>query len=116
MQFSSFVALVGCCVELVVAEAKGWLVLLLLCAVVVSILSQTVHYTRIGLVASGSGEMLNLGWRDALYSSVVTFTTLGYGDIAPREEYRLVAAFQALYAYLFLGVLVGTVVAAFNRR
>ena len=56
------------------------------------------------------------GWKDALYFSVVTFTTLGYGDMAPREEYRLVAAVQAIYGYLSLGALTGMAVALFNRR
>jgi voltage-gated potassium channel Kch len=40
-------------------------------------------------------------WRGtALYLSVVTFTTLGYGDLAPRQEFRLVAASEALAGIL----------------
>ena len=44
---------------------------------------------------------------DGLYFSVVTFTTLGYGDIQPSPDGRLLAACQALYGYLYLGLAVG---------
>ncbi|MDE0208172.1 MAG: potassium channel family protein [Candidatus Tectomicrobia bacterium] len=42
----------------------------------------------------------------ALYFSIMKFTTLGYGDLAPHEKHRLAAAFQAIFGYLFLGLLV----------
>ena len=45
--------------------------------------------------------------RDAMYFSVLTFTTLGYGDIRPEAPYRIAAALEALYGYVFLGLLVG---------
>ncbi len=43
----------------------------------------------------------------AFYFSVVTFTTLGYGDFQPLPEYRLVAAAQAVLGYVVLGLVVG---------
>ena len=43
---------------------------------------------------------------DALYFSVVTWTTLGYGDMRPLVELRLVAASEALLGYLHMGLLV----------
>lgn len=49
----------------------------------------------------------NLPTHDAVYFSIVTFTTLGYGDIQPAAGLRLIAALEALYGYLFLGLLVG---------
>jgi hypothetical protein len=42
-----------------------------------------------------------------LYFSIVTWTTLGYGDLSPAEGIRLLAALQALLGYIFLGVIVG---------
>ena len=47
---------------------------------------------------------------DALYFSAVTFTTLGYGDLQPRPETRLAAAFQAVTGYIYLGLGVGLVI------
>ncbi len=36
---------------------------------------------------------------DYIYFSVVTWTTLGYGDIKPTQDCRIVAASEALYGY-----------------
>ena len=43
---------------------------------------------------------------DSLYFSVVTFTTLGYGDFIPTEFLRLFAAGEALFGAITLGFLV----------
>ena len=43
----------------------------------------------------------------AVYFSIVTWTTLGYGDLRPSETVRLTAATQALLGYLYLGLVVG---------
>lgn len=46
----------------------------------------------------------------ALYFSIVTWTTVGYGDFAPAPGLRLLAALQALAGYIFLGLIVSLVV------
>lgn len=43
------------------------------------------------------------------YFSIVTWTTLGYGDFQPHPDIRMIAAGQALFGYLFLGLIVGSV-------
>jgi hypothetical protein len=43
----------------------------------------------------------------SLYFSVVTWTTLGYGDCTPAPEIRLVAALEALVGNLSFGTAVG---------
>lgn len=48
---------------------------------------------------------------DSLYFSIVTWTTLGYGDYQPHVALRLLAAFQAVLGYLYLGVSVGLITA-----
>ena len=43
----------------------------------------------------------------SLYFSIVTWTTLGYGDFKPTVDLRLVAALEALLGYLYMSILVG---------
>jgi len=45
-----------------------------------------------------------LRFRDCLYFSIVTFTSLGYGDIAPISWGRLFASAEVLLGLSFLGV------------
>lgn len=47
---------------------------------------------------------------DTIYFSVVTFTTLGYGDFQPSSGMRGLAAAEALLGYVYLGFLVGAAV------
>ena len=44
---------------------------------------------------------------EMLYFSAVTFSTLGFGDIAPDKASRFYAAMQALVGNIHLGILVG---------
>lgn len=48
------------------------------------------------------------GFWNALYFSTVTFTTLGYGDLAPRREFRLLAASEALVGVVLIGLFLFT--------
>jgi hypothetical protein len=43
----------------------------------------------------------------SLYFSVVTWTTLGYGDFKPPSDLRLIASLQALMGYLYMAIVVG---------
>jgi hypothetical protein len=43
---------------------------------------------------------------ECLYCSIVTFTTLGYGDYQPKEPYRLLAASEALLGAALMAVFV----------
>lgn len=44
---------------------------------------------------------------DALYFSIVTFTTLGYGDLTPNDSFKIIASGQALLGYITLGLIIG---------
>ncbi len=44
---------------------------------------------------------------DGLYFSIVTWTTLGYGDFTPPPDIRLIAALEALLGYTFFGIIIG---------
>jgi hypothetical protein len=45
-------------------------------------------------------------WSDAVYFSVVTWTTLGYGDLQPQGSCRLIAASEAIVGHVFLGTII----------
>ncbi len=67
-----------------------------------------VHH-QIGLMdMSGPAPRATRDFGDALYFSVVTSTTLGYGDFIPLGPGRPVAALQAFLGYFILGILVST--------
>ena len=51
----------------------------------------------------------------ALYFSLVTFTTLGYGDVLLDERWRLMAAFEAANGIIIFGMTTALVVAVVQR-
>jgi len=62
-----------------------------------------------------------LGRTDALYFTVTVFTTVGFGDIAPRSELaRILTMIQMLTGFLVVGlvakILLGAVQTAVRRR
>ena len=116
MQFVLFLVLVASCVEAAAAQSKLPVLAMLLFAVVAIIVLHMVAHMKLGLVKSFTLGTSYPEWPDALYFSLVTFTTLGDGDLAPHEEYRMVSAFQATFGYLFLGALVGMLVTMLSRR
>ena len=46
----------------------------------------------------------------SLYFSIVTWTTLGYGDFQPTESARLWAATEAMFGYIFMAFLISSFV------
>lgn len=52
---------------------------------------------------------------DAIYFSVVTWTTLGYGDIIPSLESRPIAAMEALAGYLVMSLLIAVLLKMVQR-
>ncbi|CAL9511194.1 potassium channel family protein [Streptomyces sp. Tu 3180] len=76
----------------------GLVIPLLIC------LSVLVFATAYQALAQRPGEFHGLTTRlDALYFTVVTLATVGYGDITPHgQAARLVTILQILYAFVFL--------------
>lgn len=68
------------------------------------------------LDSSGISTISAVDWDTSLYFSIVTWTTLGYGDIKPPEAIRLVAATQAILGYMYLGLIVSILGSEFLRR
>jgi hypothetical protein len=66
-----------------------------------------------------AGNYVALGaletFEKALYFSMVTYTTLGYGDISLTEEWRLLSAFQAANGVIIMGWSTALVIAIVQR-
>ena len=54
-------------------------------------------------------------FEDAIYFSLVTFTTLGYGDITLDKNWRVLAAFEAANGIIMFGWTTALVVAVIQR-
>ncbi len=73
------------------------------------LISFAVVYQKLGIIDNTRpGDALAHEFWTCLYFSVVTFTTLGYGDFYPQGVGRALAGMQALTGYLVLGVLAST--------
>ncbi|NIY77388.1 two pore domain potassium channel family protein [Thalassospira sp. HF15] len=81
---------------------------IVLCGLVSLLSFANVHYVS-GLFSGGEIIVLqgnDSGYLDAVYFSIVTFTTLGYGDFQPVSHLRILAAAEALFGYIYLGMIV----------
>jgi len=62
------------------------------------------HLAEVGVWAFVYGSLgVVKQWRDALYFAFVNYTTLGYGDILPSEDWRLLGPIAALNGVLMIG-------------
>ncbi len=57
---------------------------------------------EIGHFVTESGDMYHAGFVDALYYSIVTYTSLGFGDIIPTHAVRLLTGIEALLGLLMI--------------
>jgi len=84
----------------------GGTVLLMLLASLVEVLVWAFTYVALGAIQ---------GFEKALYFSMVTFTTLGYGDVVPHERWRLLASFEAANGIILFGWTTAIVIAVVQR-
>jgi len=69
--------------------------------------SRAVLFTAATLIAAGAvfyRQIENMSWIDSFYFTVITLTTVGYGDIAP--ETTAGKLFTMLYVLIGIGLLV----------
>jgi hypothetical protein len=71
-------------------------------------------YARCGALVDG--VFTKPGFKSALYFSIVTFTTLGYGDIKPTNDFRLWAASEAIAGVVLMGLFLFTLARRAARR
>jgi voltage-gated potassium channel Kch len=86
-----------------------WIVIIILTMFVVAVLETLVWASA--YLALGAIE----GLEKALYFSMVTFTTLGYGEIVLEERWRLLASFEAANGIIMFGWTTAIVIAAVQK-
>jgi len=53
-------------------------------------------------------------WLDSLYFSIITLTTIGYGDLVPTTP--LTKLFTIIYIFIGLGIIFGFVMQIFPKK
>ena len=76
------------------------------------VLLYAVAYAYLGLI---DGERLVREPITCLYFSIVTWTTLGYGDVRPSTDARFVAASEALLGYIWMAFFIGMFAVLFKQ-
>lgn len=71
-------------------------------------------YHQVAILKTTSGGPFQATWETAIYFSLVTWTTLGYGDYQPSTGYQLLAGIEAIFGYVYLGLIVGLLGKAFD--
>lgn len=66
-------------------------------------------YKALGIIDTQTGDILKGDWLEATYFSVVTWSTLGYGDYKPTDEVKKWVMAEVFIGYIFMGLLVGKV-------
>lgn len=61
------------------------------------------HLIQVGVWAAMYQWQIGWDFDTAIYFSTVTYATIGYGDVVPPPEWRLVAATEGLTGVLMLG-------------
>ena len=95
-------------------QQKGCYISLFLLLALILLVYSVIY--RGNIVANEKPEEPITDMVTCLYFSIVTFTTLGYGDFAPTANVRLLAALEAILGYVFLGLLIGTTMSYLQRN
>ena len=69
-------------------------------------------YRYMGLIEDGN---VTHDPTTCLYFSIVTWTTLGFGDVRPVPDARLLAASEAVVGYIFMGAYIGMLSVLFRQ-
>ncbi|WP_421785351.1 potassium channel family protein [Hyphobacterium sp.] len=95
----------GLLISIAISRAHPVLQLGVLCAAVALVIDAYASFYLIGFF-NGEQAGIQLTTSEAVYFSIVTLTTLGYGDFTPLGDNRMAAASQALTGYVVLGMIV----------
>lgn len=92
-----------------VGNRTAWIAIVINLIILVMVFA-SVHY-GVGIIYAGADKSTganNIDFWSAIYFSIVTFTTLGYGDFQPSQDLRLIAGMQAIFGYVYLGFFVAS--------
>ncbi len=70
---------------------------------------------RINGIYDVNGSIVNDSL-SCLYFSIVTWTTLGYGDFRPSEASRMIAAAEAIVGYIYMAVVIAAVTSSIRKK
>ena len=89
----------------------------LLRSALLGILAFAIFIFKFGsFVTNGSSTHVDLSFAQSLYLSVITFTTLGYGDFTPASTTSyVICAAESFIGIVFLGFLAASVYRRFSR-
>ena len=90
---------------------KRW-VFCLIGSIIYSFVSLALKYYEEGIVCLG---VPTKDFITSLYFSIVTVTTLGYGDCYPSESTRFYAALQAIHGVVMFGTVIAIILHVFNN-
>jgi len=72
-------------------------------------------YSKVGIIDAQFGAPV-YEFKDCFYFSLVTWTTLGYGDFRPTENLRIIAGFEAFLGYIFLSIMIALLLEHFSQK
>ncbi len=70
-------------------------------------------YEELGIV---NGKIHSNNFLDCVYFSIITWTTVGYGDFEPTVTCRMWAATEALTGYIFMAILIALTINLLENR
>lgn len=109
-----FVAALLSSLTYMIARTFGRLVMLMSVSLPLIIIFYALVYLKLDLTGPEGENIKNLP--TMIYYSLVTFTTLGYGEITPTSTAaRLMAGSEALIGLLYTGILIGSTMAIVIR-
>jgi len=77
------------------------------CLILLFIFLFSLYYFEAKALVDGAKKIDDL--QACTFFSCVTFTGLGYGDIVPRPDFRMVAAMQSIIGYICMGGVAATI-------